>query len=379
MLNGTNQQREKMIEINEEKNYLLEWLFINLGYTGTQMKPLRWSNWPSIINVIINLIINGIIFFIFFLNNQLTWQNSTNSFNNNDYKSLIKFIFIFSDHYEQVLWLLITIYQYIYMRSIVRSMSSSIFTTIYHHKRHLFIVYGITLTIMAPASLQEFSIIFFGSRLNIFENFCFAFIAYCINHSFLMPLIIMTYVKYATIVSLKSITNQINMNWNECMKIKQLATINRYFSQMLSPLLLFCVISFNLDIITLFFLVKKRKKFLLEFLLLSSFWNYLAFVLYLDKRIDELLENIIKNINNSQLKCCGQCHQYRQINCHHFSNSGLMKSFYCSRNVRSIEFYYQYLDDFHINLFNICRIDFVFLFDSCLFTISFIILSLQTL
>nr|XP_027194326.1 uncharacterized protein LOC113789039 [Dermatophagoides pteronyssinus] len=105
------------IEMDNEKNYLLSWLFINLGYTGIQMKPIDWSEWKSITNVIINLIINVNIAYTYVIKRKLSWETNKS----NEYKNLSNFIRIFSDHYGQLMWLFTTIYQYVNMRSIKSS------------------------------------------------------------------------------------------------------------------------------------------------------------------------------------------------------------------------------------------------------------------
>ena len=227
------------------------------------------------------------------------------------------------------MWSFITIYQYVNMRSIVNKMESSIFKKIYRFKYHLFIFYGITSIIMAPVTFNEFLLIFDDKKHpNFFEKCYSTLIGYLINHSFIMPLILMAYVKYATVEILKSIS----INWNQNMirneyrkswmfnnsnykqELQELAIINQYFSRILSPLLLICVISVNLDMITLFFWNLNKSEFLFTFIILTSYWNYLFYVIYLDKQIDKLMENIIKNIQNNQYKCCGQCHQFRLLN-----------------------------------------------------------------
>ena len=170
---------------------------------------------------------------------------------------------------------------------------------------------------MAPVTINEFYAIFFGTKSNIFETLYSVLIRYCINNQFLVPMMIMTYVKYATIVSLKSITTidaddvqhhhgrrksskwikrQLDNERIKRMEIKQLAVMNRYFSRMLSPLLLLYVITYNLDMITFFFWQLKRSRFFFTFLTLTSFWNYFAYIVFLDNRIEKLLEKIIKNV-----------------------------------------------------------------------------------
>lgn len=370
------------------------------SYTGIQMKPIEWCEWKSITNVIINLIINVNIAYTYVIKRKLSWETNKS----NEYKNLSNFIRIFSDYYGQLMWSFITIYQYVNMRSIVNKMESLIFKKIYRYKYHLFIFYGITSIIMAPVTFNEFLLIFDDKKHpNFFEKCYSTLIGYLINQSFMMPLILMAYVKYATVEILKSIS----INWNKNMirneyrkswmfnynsnykqELQELAIINQYFSRILSPLLLICVISVNLDMITLFFWNLNKSEFLFTFIILTSYWNYLFYVIYLDNQIDKLMEKIIKNIQNNQCKCCGQCHQFRLLNfdklSHRINNNDnekisiIIKSFYCSNNIRYIEFFEQYFEDFHINLFNICRIDFLFLFNSCLFTMSFIILSLQT-
>ncbi|KAH7639724.1 hypothetical protein HUG17_3757 [Dermatophagoides farinae] len=390
---------------DDEKNYLLKWQFITSGYFGAQMKTLQFSSLKSIINAIINLTLNGIIFYSYVIKRYFEWEIVLENSNYYDNRKFHNFILIFSTYYCQIFWLFITIYHYIYLRSIVQSMSSSIFQHIYRHKYHLFTISGITSIIMAPVTMNEFYAIFFGTKSNIFETLYSVLIRYCINNQFLVPMMIMTYVKYATIVSLKSIITidaddvqhhhgrrksskwikkQLDNERIKRMKIKQLAVMNRYFSRMLSPLLLFCVISYNLDMITFFFWQLKRSRFFFNFLTLTSFWNYFAYIVFLDNRIEKLLEKIIKNVTtNSQFKCCGQCHQYRLLNRFRLDDDGQIlspiNSFYCSQIAHCIEFYNQYSEDFHMNVFDIFHLNFVFMFDSCLFAISFIILSLQTL
>ncbi|XP_075677084.1 uncharacterized protein LOC142645222 [Dermatophagoides pteronyssinus] len=106
---------------SNQQNYLLDWLIINYGYTGIQMKSIQWSDWKSIINMIINLIINLIIFYTFVIKRYISWDiiiNDKLSYNN--HKNLNDFIRIFSEYYGQIMWSFMTIYQYVYMPSIAR-------------------------------------------------------------------------------------------------------------------------------------------------------------------------------------------------------------------------------------------------------------------
>ena len=86
-------------------------------------------------------------------------------------------------------------------------------------------------------------------------------------------------------------------------------------------------------------------------------------------------------------QCCGYCHQYRLFQKLYQSiddsidgdgKKFIIKSYYCSHNIKHLEFFQEYSLDFQINLFQICSMNFTFLLKSFLFTILFIILSLQT-
>ena len=336
------------------------------------MKSIQWSDWKSIINMIINLIINLIIFYTFVIKRYISWDiiiNDKLSYNN--HKNLNDFIRIFSEYYSQIMWSFMIIYQYVYMPSIVQSMNSSIFRKIFSYKHHSLIVFATITAIFLPFTIHYINL-FLSTKYDFFS----LFLGYCIDRLFFMPLIIIGYVKYATNKLLELyLIQQINLNQNkfstqnehrQCRKIRELARINRYFSKILSPLLLVCSISSTLNMISLL-----------------SFWNCFAYVAYQDKQIDRLLKKIIKILQINQFKCCCRCHQYRQFNrrknrsIDNDRKTSITKSFYCSHNVRHIEFYKEYLNDFHLTLFNICRIDFSFLFNSILFTMTFIILSLQ--
>ena len=355
------------------------------------MKSIQWSDWKSIINMIINLIINLIIFYTFVIKRYISWDiiiNDKLSYNN--HKNLNDFIRIFSEYYSQIMWSFMIIYQYVYMRTIVQSMNSSIFRKIFGYKHHSLIVFATITAIFLPFTIHYINL-FLSTKYDFFS----LFLGYCIDRLFFMPLIIIGYVKYATNKLLELyLIQQINLNQNkfstqnehmQCRKIRELARINRYFSKILSPLLLVCSISINLDMISFFFWHTKNSPFLITFLSLLSFWICFAYVAYQDKQIDRLLKKIIKILQINQFKCCCRCHQYRQFNrrknrsIDNDRKTSITKSFYCSHNVRHIEFYKEYLNDFHLTLFNICRIDFSFLFNSILFTMTFIILSLQIL
>ena len=91
------------------------------------MKTLQFSSLKSIINAIINLTLNGIIFYSYVIKRYFEWEIVLENSNYYDNRKFHNFILIFSTYYCQIFWLFITIYHYIYLRSIVQSMSSSIF------------------------------------------------------------------------------------------------------------------------------------------------------------------------------------------------------------------------------------------------------------
>ncbi|KAH9412820.1 hypothetical protein DERP_009802 [Dermatophagoides pteronyssinus] len=172
-----------------------------------------------------------------------------------------------------------------------------------------------------PVTLRELYMIFFGKKSSFWQNLFDAIIYHGIDHPFLMPMLLMVYVKYATIESIKlinynddidSIDSQtsigqqqednriikLNMERIKLEKFQNLAKLNRKFSGILSPLLLICIIAFNIDMITFFFWNINEPDFFETFLALSSYWLYLTYVIYLDEKIQKLLKKINENSNN---------------------------------------------------------------------------------
>ena len=327
------------------------------------------------ISIIANLYFN--ILYIPFWN----YDNINNS--QKTTKSLNNFMALFANHYLQASLIIISIVFYRIGPSVFCLMDSESFKNIYRSRNKSLHVMAIIVLIIF---LDQVEFILFNPTTYIENQTKFwtlilkIFIDYYICVSYYITLFILNYVKFATIEMLKTISATRSEEKNVktiIKKIGEMATLNRKISTLLSPMFLIFLFSSSLDMIVLFmWFTDGGWDFIRLFFASLTTWFYIAYLVCLDNQIIQIFQKTSTNLlENNLFECCGHCcNDNRMVK---FENIH-KKMYFCKQKQRIIECYRQYEEDFYMNIYDFCRIDYQFILDSFLFILIFVVISLQT-
>ncbi|KAH7639722.1 uncharacterized protein LOC124491041 [Dermatophagoides farinae] len=368
---------------NKDENHLLNWFLFFFGHLGIQLKPIDYRNRKCLIQVMVNILINviGILYY-----NQKAvsfWDYDAIKNSQKTAKSLNNFMSLFGNNYIHVFLIINPIVFYCIGPSLNRLMALSPFKNIYRSRKKSIHVLAIMLSTIT-VNFVGFTI-FDGSQ-NLKKNHTLRtiifefFINYYISVSYFIPGLALNYVKFATIEMLKAIsaTRSERKNIETIIKeIGEMATLNRKISSILSPMFSIFLISTMFDMIVLFMWFSNMGwDFIRIFFASLTTWFYIAYLVRLDNQIIQIFEKISTNLlENNLFECCGHCCNNNRMVEYGYINK---KIYFCKQKQRIIECYRLYEEDFRMNIYDFCPVDYQLILDSFLFMLIFVVISLQT-
>ena len=269
-------------------------LFITYRFSGIQLKPIKITDWKCIINMAINIIINLIIFINFVILREFGWNTDPGELNQT-YRNFNHFVSIATNSYAPLLWLFVTIYQYMNGKHIVRLLGQKSFQRIYHSKRHSMIVIVTMATFLGPYIYEQIEMIY--DAQNPLKMAILQIKIYCVNLCYFLPLFLINYVKYATYQQMNQISRysrqwRYKNRYRILQEFRNLACYNQMIAQILSPILITFFFIFIIDLLVIFY---RLTTWLRNSIYLIMAIKYIVYIVYLDIQIERLFKQIIND------------------------------------------------------------------------------------
>ncbi|XP_075586809.1 uncharacterized protein LOC142597297 isoform X2 [Dermatophagoides farinae] len=232
------------------------------------------------------------------------------------------------------------------------------------------------------------------------------FLLFYINFIYYYTWIVVFYVKHATFKRLKMIyddlssssslslriTDDQNQNQNQkqqkCKRkklfneIQLLARNNRHTNELLSmPLSIFFISTF-IDVVgTFYYFLDKNEFFMFIFYLIVMF-PFLIYIVHLNDQNEMIFQQIIQIIYRKNVKNMFPVNTDNYRSTKHIllakTNLKMKQKKFFLQQMRIKEFFDVYVDDFHLNIYQLFRIDQKFFLLYSLSLLAYIVLSLQT-
>lgn len=266
-----------------------------------------------------------------------------------------------------------------YGNSLVRIMDHRIFKMVYRNWIQSGLIFAfIIVLILAPF------LIYFNELYELINNrflFSLALSHYFIYSNTLLytPLFILHYIKYGTLQQLQLIhlklRNKLMLSLSEVFeRIKFLAHCNELISQKLTLSILSYLCFTWIQLISSFYTFQFTTNYIQlvkRFLFCTMVLIYLLYIIYLDRKIKSILIAIDENLFEKN-------YSTETMLIFLFRLKSIRKKKFFTEQMRIIEFFQLYSEQFSINLYYLIQINLEFFLKYLLFILSYVVLIIQT-